>query len=143
MATKAGLISAINTFITSVVNITKHRNSMLELVNELFQTRTVQNLNPGIGFLNYQLFYKKVGNIVYLSGEISNLTLFTTMGVTITIPNSQLYAKTGDNVYISCVKQNGDAFTFYLNGSTLQTVFPSGLAPNETLFINFHYQTND
>jgi|688.fasta_scaffold1198104_2 hypothetical protein len=142
MATKSGLIASVNGYITAVITQLKLRNGFLDIINELFQTRTVQTLNPGIGFLNCQLFYKKVGNIVYLSGEISNLTSLTT-AVNITIPNSQLYVKTGDDVYVSSVKQNGDAFTLYLNGSTLQTVFPSVLVPNETLFINFHYQTND
>lgn len=43
MATKSSLISAINGFITSVVNITKHRNSMLEVVNELYPTKVSDN----------------------------------------------------------------------------------------------------
>ncbi len=43
MATKAGLISAINGFITSVVNITKHRNSMLEVINELYPTKVTDS----------------------------------------------------------------------------------------------------
>lgn len=43
MATKSGLITAINGFITSVVNITKHRNSMLEVVNELYPTKVLDN----------------------------------------------------------------------------------------------------
>ena len=43
MATKSALISAINGFITSVVNITKHRNSMLEVVNELYPSKVSDN----------------------------------------------------------------------------------------------------
>jgi hypothetical protein len=39
MATKSALISAVNSFITSVVNITKHRNSMLEVINELYPSK--------------------------------------------------------------------------------------------------------
>jgi hypothetical protein len=39
MATKASLISAVNGFITAVVNITKHRNSMLEVINELYPSK--------------------------------------------------------------------------------------------------------
>ena len=39
MATKANLISAVNGFITSIVNITKHRNSMLEVINELYPSK--------------------------------------------------------------------------------------------------------
>ncbi len=43
MATKASLISAVNGFITSVVNITKHRNSMLEVINELYPSKVSDN----------------------------------------------------------------------------------------------------
>jgi hypothetical protein len=43
MATKSALISAVNGFITSVVNITKHRNSMLEVINELYPTKVSDN----------------------------------------------------------------------------------------------------
>jgi hypothetical protein len=43
MATKASLISAVNGFITSIVNITKHRNSMLEVINELYPSKVSDN----------------------------------------------------------------------------------------------------
>lgn len=43
MATKSALISAVNSFITSVVNITKHRNSMLEVINELYPLKVSDN----------------------------------------------------------------------------------------------------
>jgi hypothetical protein len=43
MATKSALISAVNSFITSVVNITKHRNSMLEVINELYPSKVSDN----------------------------------------------------------------------------------------------------
>ena len=74
MATKAGLISAINGFITSVVNITKHRNSMLELVNELYpatltddQSTTNVFTATQAGVIGYQFTFKKRGNMVYKS----------------------------------------------------------------------------
>jgi len=72
MATKAGLISAINGFITSVVNITKHRNSMLELVNELFQTTTIQTITTGTDVFWCSLRYNNLANIT-ISGV--NFTL--------------------------------------------------------------------
>jgi len=43
MATKSALISTINGFITSIVNITKHRNSMLEVINELYPSKVSDN----------------------------------------------------------------------------------------------------
>jgi hypothetical protein len=43
MATKSSLISAINGFLTAIVTITKHRDSMLEVVNELYPTKVDDN----------------------------------------------------------------------------------------------------
>lgn len=43
MATKSSLISAINGFITSIVTISKHRNSMLEVINELYPSKVSDN----------------------------------------------------------------------------------------------------
>jgi len=53
MATKSGLITAINGFIVSVVSVVKHRNSMLEVVNELYPTAVTDNntnSKPSVAF---------------------------------------------------------------------------------------------
>jgi hypothetical protein len=43
MATKSNLITAVNSFITAVVNIVNHRLSMLEVINELYPTKVTDN----------------------------------------------------------------------------------------------------
>jgi|688.fasta_scaffold314567_2 hypothetical protein len=147
MATKAGLISAINGFITSVVNITKHRNSMLELVNELFQTTTIQTITTGTDVFWCSLRYKKIGNIVFIDGSItSKYTQAVENLDLITIPNSLFFAKSlqitasiGLVTYTSSIAQDFRFIYFEndkikLNGSISQ---------NQTIFINAHYQTND
>lgn len=78
MATKANLISAVNGFITAIVNITKHRNSMLQVVNELYgnqlsDTQLTTNVITS-NFLNtsYNLTFTKTGRMVYVYGTIIN-----------------------------------------------------------------------
>jgi len=77
MATKSGLISAVNGFITSVVSVVKHRNSMLEVINELFPTVTQQNeastsiITKTYSLAVYDIDFKKQGNLVTATGEIS------------------------------------------------------------------------
>jgi hypothetical protein len=75
MATKSGLISAVNSFITSVVNITKHRNSMLEVINELYPTKVSDNsvdeiyttqTNPNI---TYGIQIVKQGRSIRINGS--------------------------------------------------------------------------
>jgi hypothetical protein len=141
MATKAGLISAINGFITSVVNITKHRNSMLELVNELFQTTTIQTLTTGSDVYWHNLRYKKIGNIVYIDGTITNKYLTTqNASLLVTIPNSQYFAKTGEDTIVRCNSNFGDV-TISFATSSISSVSP--VSPNAIIYINSHYQTND
>jgi hypothetical protein len=81
MATKANLISAVNGFITAIVNITKHRNSMLEVVNELYGNNQLNDtqLTTNVvtkNFLNtiYNLTFTKTGRMVYVYGTIRNNT---------------------------------------------------------------------
>lgn len=77
MATKSALISAVNSFITSVVNITKHRNSMLEVINELYPTKVSDDsttetyttqTNPNI---TYSIQMVKQGRSVRINGSFT------------------------------------------------------------------------
>ena len=85
MATKSSLITTINGFITSVVNITKHRNSMLQLVNEFFTTTIFDTQASTNVFtrgtlqtaFTYAFKVKKRGNIVFIQGSITNSTSAT------------------------------------------------------------------
>jgi hypothetical protein len=80
MATKANLISAVNGFITAIVNITKHRNSMLEVINELYPTPVYENVtDPSDEIyttqtnvnISYQIQIVKQGRTVRVSGIYS------------------------------------------------------------------------
>jgi hypothetical protein len=147
MATKSALISAINGFITSVVNITKHRNSMLEIVNEIFQTTTTQTITTGTNVFWCNLRYKKVGNIVYIDGSItSKYTQAVEDLVLITIPNSLFYAKTGqDTISVSAFTSQSSITqgTKILSFATSSIYLIGSISPNQTIYINSHYQTND
>lgn len=41
--TKANLISTVNGFLTAIVTISKNRNAMLEIINELYPSKVVDN----------------------------------------------------------------------------------------------------
>jgi len=143
MATKSSLISSINSFLTAIVTITKHRNSMLEVVNELFQTTTIQTLVTGSDVFWHSLRYKKIGNIVYIDGYITNKFTTTEQYVNaVTIPNSLFFAKTGQATYLYGVNENTNTnVQFEINNDEI--FLNTTLSPNQKVYINAHYQTND
>ncbi len=144
---KTALISAINTFITAVVSVTKVRNAYLELVNTLFQTTTTQTITTGTNVFWCNLRYKKVGNIVYIDGSItSKYTQAVEDLVLITIPNSLFYAKTGQDTVTSAIMTNPSSIATnlaLLSFATSSIYLIGSIAQNQTIYINSHYQTND
>jgi hypothetical protein len=141
MATKSALITSINTFITAVINPTKHRNSMLDLVNELFQTTTTQVINTGLNIFYCNLRYKKIGNIIYIDGTIQSAYSTVQSGVVlVTIPNAIFYSKTGQDTVVVC-QTNGDSCLVSFATNSIALLSP--LTPYQTIYINAHYQTND
>jgi|LakMenE01Jun11ns_1017448.scaffolds.fasta_scaffold9525812_2 hypothetical protein len=91
MATKSALISAVNGFITSVVNITKHRNSMLEVINELYPLKVSDNstdetyttqTNQNI---TYTIQIVKQGRSIRINGS------FTYVGAQALNPNTTIF----------------------------------------------------
>ena len=82
MATKNALITNINNFITSVVNITKHRNSMLAVVNELYPTKvsdsnTTETYTTKNGpNITYNIQIVKQGRSVRINGNYTNTSGF-------------------------------------------------------------------
>jgi hypothetical protein len=90
MATKANLISAVNGFITAIVNIAKHRNSMLEVVNELYGNQvndtqaTTNVVTRNFAASTYNLTFTKTGRMVYVYGSIRNDST--------SIPNNRIIA---------------------------------------------------
>lgn len=142
MATKSGIISAINGYITAVLNIANHRLSMLEIVNELWQTTTVQTLETGSNVFWYKLYYKKVGNIVYVNGYIQNkYSIAKTSQTIVTIPNSQYYAKTAQDTVSYFGTSSGTNVLMSFSAASIYLI--ESLAANQIVRINHHYQTND
>lgn len=92
MATKSNLITSINTQITAIVTIVKHRLSMLEVVNELFPT--TDNYVLATGDHQYNLHFTKSGNFCHVQGFIKNGAAVAVNGENFfTIPNSIYYPK--------------------------------------------------
>jgi len=109
MATKSSIISAINGFITSVVNITKHRNSMLQIVNELyteldFDDHTTETFTTRVSTtINYELALTKCGNKMFMKLYINNNTA-NTISANFTSPVKIFDWK--DNIYKPTVFNN-------------------------------------
>lgn len=143
MATKSALITAVNGFISSVVSITKHRNSMLELINTLFQTTYVMSNVAGPNQFTYTLRFKKIGNVVWVDGTIKNSYTIPKGNISlVTIGNSEYFAKTGQDTKASVVGDN--SLSNGLLKFTTDSIFlETNIGPGNSIRINNHYQTND
>lgn len=143
--TKSDLTSAINSFISPVISVTKHRNSMLQIINFLFQTTVSQSLESGTNNFWYNLKFKKIGNIVHVDGYIKNTYAIAKSNITLlTISESELAVKTSSNPKIIAFAAGyTNTFLVTFEGSEIKltggTAIPSGV----TIYINAHYQTND
>lgn len=140
---KASLTSAINTFITAIITQTKVRNAYLELINVFFQTTTNQSLSTGSNVFWHNLYYKKQGNIVSVNGFITNKFTVAKSGLNIiTIPNSLYYAKTSqDTVCFAFTDATGSPVQISFSADKIYLI--GNLSPNQKIYINAHYQTND
>lgn len=143
MATKSTLISNINGFITSVVNITKHRNSMLELVNTFFSTTIVKSNTPASNQFTYNLKFNKRGNKVHVTGWIRNdYTNVRNSTIVFTNDVTELFCKTANDTgffaQTTTSKQNVLCI-FALQNIFMVDALPSG----DSLTINTNYLTND
>lgn len=147
MATKSGLIASINGFITAVITQLKLRNGFLDIINELFQTTTTQTLIVGTNVFWYGLRYKKIGNIVFIDGYITSKYSQALEDLDlVTIPNSLFFAKTGQptNSIAIVSNQSSIATDISIISFQLDKISLTGLiAPNQTIYINSHYQCND
>ena len=146
MATKANLISSINSFLTATVTILKHRKSMGEVVNELFPISN--NYVQESGNILYNLTFTKSGNKCLVTGNIKN-TSSSIIGNAklLDIPNSIYYPK--DAQILTCVGN-----TSLSNGKLLVTDASFPAVPNciftstnigvgNVIIINQSYIVND
>jgi hypothetical protein len=142
MPNKSTLTSTINGYITALITQAKLRSGFLEVINSLFQTTTYQADTTGSNKFLYDLRYKKIGNIVYLDGTITNAySIAKTTCDILTIPDSLFYAKTSFPTLLSI---NSTLYTpirlkFEADKIKLDTSMQAG----QVIYINAHYQTND
>lgn len=150
MATKTEIITAVNTQITAVIDDIKHRQSMLEVINELYTEQitdtqgTDVNFEPILADLEYSITTSKSGNTIngygYLKNntgsivgsvplfELTNLEyLPLVLGDLLNVPVS-LTSKSETVILISTDGSN----EFRLNGS---------LNVGEKIYFNFNYKT--
>ena len=141
--TKASLISAINGFITAIIDITKHRNSMLELINIFFSTTIVKSNTPASNQFTYNLKFNKKGNMINVSGFIRNDYPIVKGNQNIfTQTDTELYAKTSQDTIdfgVLSPSNTNAMISFSANNIYLVDTIPSGAS----LYINSNYQTND
>lgn len=90
MATKSGLIAAVNGFITSLITQTKHRDSMLEVINELYPTKVLDSNSTETyttkngTVITYSVQIVKQGRSVRINGSYNNTSaLAIPVGTTI------------------------------------------------------------
>jgi hypothetical protein len=152
MATKASFITTVNGFLTAIITVLKHRNSMLEVINELWKTSlndtqsSTNVITKTFASATYNLDFNKVGNKVYVSGTVNvfGVITFTTSDIYATFTNSELAPKTGKIFYINGSELGGTkVFALSFNGTTGEIKSTKSLNPISNYTINGWYQTND
>lgn len=144
--TKSALTASMYGYISAVVNIVKHRNSMLDLINEFFQTTYIMDNGAVPDQFSYRLRFKKQGNLVHVDGYIRNDYLSIRGDeILVTIDNPDYFAKTGQEVAFSVSSNfltNGVAL-IGLVGLNSSIFLATNIGAGELIYINTTYQTND
>lgn len=146
MATKSSLISTVNGYATAIITQAKVRSFLLELINVLFQTTITQTLVVGSNVFYYNLKYKKQGNVVHVDGYIANLYSVAKSNVDlVTIPDSLVFAKTGNPTYYCGVTTNtGINVPIGIVADKITLIGGTGsLSAGQEIKINITYQCND
>lgn len=150
MATKTDIISYINSQITEIVTIAKHRLSMLSLIDELYPivysekdsslTNDITAKNTINTNLKYNVYFVKQGKMVYVYGSITN-------------NSSEIIGFSNpDNFFFEITKteyQTSLPSTIrFVNGNETIKIqsnkfYYSQISSNTTKNFNFHYPAND
>tara|TARA_R110000868_G_scaffold277064_1_gene536919 strand:+ start:167 stop:628 length:462 start_codon:yes stop_codon:yes gene_type:complete len=152
MATKSALISAVNGFITSIVNITKHRNSMLEVVNELYGSNQLNDTQATTNVITlvltdalYNLTFTKTGRMVHVYGYIrKNTANIPSSTVIASITNSEFEPQTGKQFRINgYFDGSNNIIPFVFENVSAARIRNFKLIPaTEEYFLNGFYLTN-
>jgi len=143
--TKASLISTINGFITAVIDVTKHRNSMLELINTFFSTTITKSNTQAPNQFTYNLKFNKKGNMVTCIGFIKNdYSIIKGNEIIFVQTDTELYAKTGQDTTaygMNATSLSSQSTMLFFNNANiyLNVAFQVGAI----IYINASYQVND
>lgn len=123
---KADTIAEVNGFITAVVDITEHRDSMLTLINQLFPTvvndsQSTETYTTKAGTnLNYSITIHKSGNSCHIKGSITNNTLFSQTSQNVfTWKTNEYKPKSGVNDFTFRAINGANSVNLFLNNSVL------------------------
>ena len=152
MATKAGLISAVNGFITSIVNITKHRNSMLAVVNELYGSNQLNDTQATTNVIMvqvqsglYNLTFTKIGTLVNVFGYIrKNTASIPSSTIIAAFTNTEFAPQTGKQFRINgFFDGSNNIVPFVFENVTTPQIRNFKLVPaTEEYYINGFYLAN-
>jgi hypothetical protein len=138
MATKSALISAVNGFLTSVVTILKHRNSMLEVINEGYNSpvndnSTNETYTTKPEFITYTVQFNKAFRQVRVNGQYTNIlaTALPLGTIIFTLKDNEFKGSTSEFIGIGA---NYVPFTLVSNA-----VIP----PNATVKFSVTYNANN
>lgn len=151
---KADLQSLINTNLATASDITAVELRAVEdaFLNELFPTEINYNNLASADIIKYNLTFRKVGSTVSLSGQIYNYTLgfIGAFAPIFEIPNALFYPKLNNLHFLGGVIQggySGEIALFIDIGKNIAladySILPPTNSPDQFLFINTSYQTND
>lgn len=127
MATKSNLITAVNNFLSSVIGITKHRNSMLEVINNIYPTPTYETQATSVIYtkagenFTYNIKIAKIGRVVHINGWFENITggaLSSQNLVTITDTEYLPFVFTQRQA-IQAFSESGQVVTLGISGSSI------------------------
>ena len=150
---KATIIENVNGFITTVITQLKHRNSMLELINNLWSTtfndaKTTTSLSPLSkttplqADINYDITLKRVGNVVHVQGFVQNnaSTPFAPFTDVCNITDSDFNAKALLSTFVAVSPFTGDNILLdFSNKIRITTSMPAF----QTFYFQGIYFTND
>ena len=152
MATKSALISTINGFITSIVNITKHRDSMLEVVNELYGSNQLNDIPATTNVItlvlaesSYDLTFTKTGRMVHVYGYIRrNTSSIPNNTIIASITNSEFVPQTGKQFRLNGYYDgSNNIIPFVFENVSAAQIRNFKLVPvTEAYYINGFYLTN-
>jgi ethanolamine utilization protein EutA (predicted chaperonin) len=153
MATKSQLITSVNGHLTEVIDIADHRASMLDLINQLYPAM-VQDTQATTNVFargtiqtnfNYSFKLKKTGNIVFISGQITNNSSTTAfaLGDITAIINTEYQPQSTQNIIGMTNNNNRVLLTVVGSGVNILSGNGASIPANGYVDFNGFYFTND